>query len=1097
MTITKMDTIFYVLKAEEYYDTKNIPDKDKQFQNTNYRSLLHDEFFDRDAEVHLWTRDSEMNDVLIRIKDFYYKIIIEIPEHNNNNSLQHTKDFYRRFSNYIKSLPNVRGCRTQKYFNYKLNRHEMFFEVDLRNSYTAKYFKQEFKNELKQFHSKFHVHEYNQSLPLQFIAYNNLTFSGWIEMKDGQEIKDDEKISVCSREFICKSEDLQLVPEEEQPDILVNPVILAYDLECKSPTRTFPDPTKYEDEIMIISASVSRKQGEYKNYSFCLYGYHSDEPMDAEEIFAFDREKDMLIAFQKFIQDVNPDIIIGYNSDSFDNPYLVQRIYNYGMPLLNFSKLKDHEVKTKFKWRRDEGNDGLTMRKYLHRERMDRAKEFLLMAGRMHLDVMLYIMKNYTRFRSYSLDNMSKHFLKDKKDDVSFRDMSDAFLGYGKSPELNELYYKVVRYGIQDSLLTIKLFEKLQMFMGMSMQAHVNSINIDMLLTEGSSVAVKSMIYRKCKEERIVFQPHSAEKKSKYQGAFVLDPQSGVYERVYTLDLDSLYPNIIRSYNICFTTILRDSFKKPVKNKNKVYRIPIGQNVYEFMDDRQGILPKLCEYLIEKRTEVRKRKTDSEIIARVNDALQLALKISANSIYGFLGIAGDPFGFIEGASSVTAMGRRIIKQIKDRIEDKFNHEVIYGDTDSVMCRTGLSTEKEAYHIALEVRDDLNHWLKTEVGKNLGLKLEKVGTIFLLQKKKYIYHYWDFDKEEFEVDGKGNNIYHVTGAESVRRDKCPYQGRVFDYLCDLVIKGKTKEDIFQEICECIINFISRYHRPDERPLTLDDLLINYSINDSYEESSNYMLKILSQRLKDENYQIQSGDRINTVLCKLPKENKKTVKMGEKIFMDKQYLDYKEKGKHIDLDLFCYIENRLVNVFDKTFCRAYAVSEDIHPKITEIPEKYIKNLLEDFYKLVHDRKDDAWMKFFEKYKNFREDYKQFFDLVFGDPFSTSKRTTLAKKSMAEVAIHYYNLDMRNKEKGRRTKSKLTEEYKDLFIENKYFKILKFRINRLVEFLGMKRFCHLPAKTMIKILDDHLMIMKSIRPGEIKLSKSTKEEEEILVR
>ncbi len=197
-----MDKIFYVLKAEEYYDTKNVPDKDKEFRNTKYRALAHDEFFDRDAEVHLWTRDSEMNDVLIRIKDFYYKIIIEIPETNKNGSRLHTKDFYRGFSNYIKSLPNVRGCRTQKYFNYKLNRNELFLEVDLRNSFTAKYFKQEFKKEVKEFNAEFHVHEYNQSLPLQFIAYNNLTFSGWIEMKDGQEIKDDEKISVCSREFI-------------------------------------------------------------------------------------------------------------------------------------------------------------------------------------------------------------------------------------------------------------------------------------------------------------------------------------------------------------------------------------------------------------------------------------------------------------------------------------------------------------------------------------------------------------------------------------------------------------------------------------------------------------------------------------------------------------------------------------------------------------------------------------------------------------------------------------------------------------------------------------------------------------------------------
>lgn len=1080
-----METPFYVLKCEEYVDELTKSNDKRCFDKTKIENSYHGKFFNCNSEGHFWTRDKNMNDVLIRITDFYYRVVVEIPPKNRSGNNLHSRKMFEEIGKSFMKYPNVMGYEIVIYKNFIVNRDMNFIELQLRNSVTANFLKKELENYIHpKWNCRFHVHEYNQSFQLQMITKQDLTFSGWIFIDEdfgdkGIVENDDDKISTASIEMVVPLEKLHQVPEDKIPEIKINPIILAYDLECKSESRLFPKPTNYEDEIMIISVSISKEQGIHENYSFCLYDYDFSKPINAKEVFCFETEYDMLIAFQNFIIEQNPDFIIGYNSDSFDNPYLIQRIYNSGKPIINFSKLKHFQIKTKFKWRKD-GSDEDVMRKYLHRDRIDRRKEYLIIPGRMHIDVMIYIQKNYLRFKSYSLNSMSKIFLDEQKDDVNFNDMCNAFLGYHESQEMKQLYYKVVRYGIQDSILTIKLFEKLQIFMGLSMQAHVNSVNIDSLLVDGSSVAVKSMIYRKFRQEKILFQPSKTTKSSKYQGATVLEPESGVYKCVYTLDLDSLYPNIIRSYNICFSTVIRDSFvgKGYYDDDDTVHSIKIGSNVVKFMKEPQGILPKLCEYLIEKRTEVRNRKTNSEIVAQINNSLQLALKLSANSIYGFLGINGDPFGFVDGASSTTAMGRRIIMLIKNRIQKKYGHHIIYGDTDSVMCHTNLEKEEDAYKIAVTVRDDLNDWLKREVGKNLGLKLEKVGTIFLLQKKKYIYHYWDFDKKVFETNKDGSNRYHVTGAESVRRDKCSYQAKIFDYLSDLIMTGKSKEEIYNEIVICIISFMSKWNRPENRELTLADLTINYGITDSYEnKASNYMLKILYDRLKDDGINIQIGERIDTVICKIPGESRET-KVGEKMFMDTQYRLHIEKGSKIKLDLFSYVYKRFQKLFDKTYCRAFNIDEEQKiDKEIEVDKEIVVKYFIEFSEKV---KNKSWKNFLSQYPNWKNNPFEFFELIVGDPFTKNKRKTLKDKTLFEQSLHYHNSWKLSKEKieiqRKKTENvkelkrplKYTKELEDMFFNCKEFKTFMFKLKLHCKYIDNKRYYFLPAKMIIRNLE-----------------------------
>jgi DNA polymerase delta subunit 1 len=140
-----------------------------------------------------------------------------------------------------------------------------------------------------------------------------------------------------------------------------------------------------------------------------------------------------------------------------------------------------------------------------------------------------------------------------------------------------------------------------------------------------------------------------------------VEPKSGFYRSpIATLDFASLYPSIMMAHNLCYTTLVR-------KSNAELMGLVSGEDYVETEDGycfvkphiKKGILPGILEDLISarKRAKAELAKATDEMTKGVLEGRQLALKVSANSVYGFTGAVVGQLPCIEISSSVTSFGR--------------------------------------------------------------------------------------------------------------------------------------------------------------------------------------------------------------------------------------------------------------------------------------------------------------------------------------------------------------------------------------------------------------------------------------------------------
>jgi len=194
-----------------------------------------------------------------------------------------------------------------------------------------------------------------------------------------------------------------------------------------------------------------------------------------------------------------------------------------------------------------------------------------------------------------------------------------------------------------------------------------------------------------------------------FEGATVIEPLRGYYDvPIATLDFASLYPSIMMAHNLCYTTLLKSH--NPTLQADQFIRTP-SNNCFVKASVRKGLLPMILEDLLSARKKAKSDLKNEKDPSRrkVLDGRQLALKISANSVYGFTGAQVGKLPCLEISQSVTAFGRMMIDMTKVEVEKQFcmsngyqhDAKVIYGDTDSVMVRFGVATVAEAMELGRE------------------------------------------------------------------------------------------------------------------------------------------------------------------------------------------------------------------------------------------------------------------------------------------------------------------------------------------------------------------------------------------------------------
>ena len=552
--------------------------------------------------------------------------------------------------------------------------------------------------------------------------------------------------------------------------------ILSFDIECAGRKGIFPEAN--QDPVIQI-ANVVTRYGEAKPFVRNVFVQDTCSLIVNTQIFEFDSEERMLMAWRDFLEKVDPDVIIGYNIANFDFPYLIDRAKHLKCTKFPYwSRLKNipsHSKKTNF-----------SSKQMGSRDTMDTNTN-----GRLQLDLLQLVQRDH-QLRSYTLNSVCSHFLNEQKEDVHHTMITELFNG---TPESRR---RLAVYCLKDAYLPQRLMDKLMCLVNYTEMARVTGVPFNFLLSKGQQVKFISQLFRKALEQNLVIPNIRVDASEEpYEGATVIEPTRGYYDvPVATLDFASLYPSIIQAHNLCYTTLLnKPQVDKLGLVKDEDYIVTPNGDLFCTSKVRKGLLTQILEELLGARKRAKKElaiETDPFKKAVLNGR-QLALKISANSVYGITGATVGKLPCLQIASSTTSYGRQMIEKTKDEVEARYtiangyshDAQVIYGDTDSVMVKFGPKELKKA----MELGQDAADYVSSKFIKPIKLEFEKVYFPYLLiNKKRYAGLYWTSPEKYDKMDSKG--------IETVRRDNCRMVSTVIEtvlrkILIDQDVQGATE------------------------------------------------------------------------------------------------------------------------------------------------------------------------------------------------------------------------------------------------------------------------------------------------------------------
>lgn len=413
--------------------------------------------------------------------------------------------------------------------------------------------------------------------------------------------------------------------------------------------------------------------------------------------------------------------------------------------------------------------------------------------GRVQFDLLQAIRRDHN-LSSYSLNSVSAHFLGEQKEDVHHSDISRLQDGSAETRR------RLAIYCLKDAYLPQRLLDKLMCMVNAIEMARVTGVPLSFLLQRGQSIKVFSQILRKTRA-RGMLVPNMRRGAAGgedgavgYEGATVLEPKAGYYATpIATLDFASLYPSIMMAHNLCYSTLLPKSaharFPATGANATSV-ESPSGERFVR-AELRRGVLPEILRELIAARKKARRdmAAASDPFVKAVLNGRQLALKISANSVYGFTGATVGALPCLEISSSVTSFGRVMIESTRRQVMERFSRrngyaadaDVVYGDTDSVMVNFGVADTAEAMRLGQEAAA----LVSATFAEPIKLEFEKVYNPYLLiSKKRYAGLLWTRPESWDKIDTKG--------IETVRRDNCLLVRNVVTTCLDLILVQRSPD-----------------------------------------------------------------------------------------------------------------------------------------------------------------------------------------------------------------------------------------------------------------------------------------------------------------
>uniref|UniRef100_A0A8C8VE11 DNA polymerase n=1 Tax=Pelusios castaneus TaxID=367368 RepID=A0A8C8VE11_9SAUR len=638
-----------------------------------------------------------------------------------------------------------------------------------------------------------HVFGTNTSSLELLLMSRKIKGPSWLEIKDPQVFG--HSVSWCKVEAAAlKPDSVNVVKDPPPPPPLVTM--------CLS-MRTIQNVKTHQHEIIAITALVHQKFCLDKaaprppfQTQFCVVSKPNDciFPYDFKEIIKTKKanveiaatERTLLGFFLAKVHKIDPDIIVGHNIYGFDLEVLLQRINLCKVP--HWSKIGRlrRSVMPKLG-----GRGGFAERNAA--------------CGRMICDVEISA-KELIRCKSYHLSELVHQILKTERVTIPPEEMRNMYSDSSHLLYMLEKTWTDAKFILQIMCelnvlpLALQITNISGNVMSRTMMGGRSERNEFLLLHafyERDYIVPDKQVFKKpqhkLEDEDEDFEDQTKSKirrkKAAYAGGLVLDPKVGFYDKfILLLDFNSLYPSIIQEFNICFTTVQRETSDAQKKAEDGVQ-----EEIPELPDPslEMGILPKEIRKLVERRRQVKQLMKQPDLnpdLYLQYDIRQKALKLTANSMYGCLGFSFSRFYAKPLAALVTHKGREILMHTKEMVQ-KMNLEVIYGDTDSIMINTNSTNLEEVFKLGNKIKTEVN-----KLYKLLEIDIDGVfKSLLLLKKKKYA-------ALTVEPTGDGNYVtkQELKGLDIVRRDWCDLAKETGNYVIGQILSDQSRDTIVENI-----------------------------------------------------------------------------------------------------------------------------------------------------------------------------------------------------------------------------------------------------------------------------------------------------------
>jgi len=709
-------------------------------------------------------------------------------------------------------------------------------------------------------------------------------------------------------------------------------------------------------------------------------------------------EADLLLSWKRLMSKLNPDIIIGYNIWGFDIEYIWDRSKETGI---------NHKFKIGLGRIRDR-TCNLIEQKLSSSALGDNIFKLIELDGIVCIDLLKVMQKDY-KLDSYKLDNVASIYIGEKKDDLKPNEIFEKFKGSSSDRCIIAKYCIQDCILVNKLLHKLKIIENnigmgnvclvpLNYLFRRGQGIKIFSLISNECMNKGYLIPViKNYIPDEDiegYEGAIVLEPQ--------EGIYLDEP-------IVVFDYGSLYPSSMICRNLSHDTYIIDETYKDIKDSN-VEIIKVSYDLYEgsgdkkvksgvkdcyyarYKDGRKGVIPDILEMLLNQRKNTRKKieyktvktidgsiyngaieENGSEIIiidvelnkktkiskmdisniqdtynkfeCAVFDALQNAYK-TANSLYGQIGARTSPVYLKDIAACTTSTGREMIMLAKKFVEDNYDANVIYGDTDSIFCKFKIKDEngneikgKEALPYAIKIGQEVESKIKKHLPYPQKLNYEKSLYPFILfTKKRYVGNL-------YETDANAKPKQKSMGIVLKRRDNANIVKKVYGGIIDIIL---NKQDLYESI---------KFLKEELRDLTegktdIKDLILSKTLRGFYKDPTKIAHKVLADRIaiRDPGNKPAINERIQYIYIK----NKEAKLQGDKIEtpefikemkLEPDYLHYitNQIMKPI-LQLYVLCLNSLpdYNEADDYWCK---IEEDLQLKEMYKDEKRRKNRIEN--------------------------------------------------------------------------------------------------------------------------------------------------------